>query len=90
MYICQQVNGTTMVWLVKRLGLACTSQIKHRVMIGRTVFEDLINKDKDTLETLQNEKQRNSFARIREIFRETALKRDKLKKDESSNSVAIE
>ena len=121
----RKVNGTTTGWLVKRLGLASTSQIKQRVMIsfmehfleemneyqqelkgdsylqsadwnvvsemvGRTAFQDLINKAKDTLLTLQNEKKKNSFMRIREIFRATALNKDKLKKDESSNSLAIE
>lgn len=59
-------------------------------MVGRKAFQDLINQAKDTLKNLQNEKKKNSFTRIREIFVQTALKKNKLTKDESSNSLAIE
>ena len=56
-------------------------------MVGRKAFVDLIKQAKDTLVTLENEKKENNLTKIRRIFREAAMKREKLNTGESSSSL---
>lgn len=58
-------------------------------MTGRTSFLDLIQAAKNTLANLENEKKDNTLTKIRDIFKQTAIKKNILSK-ESSNDVYIE